>query len=719
MSEDGARYWAFISYSHRDSAIASALQRALETYRLPRRLVGRATPHGDVPPFLKPIFRDRDELQAGTDLKSSVRAALARSRFLIVVCSPEAARSPWVNQEIIEFKRLHGESRVLAVIAAGEPFASGIPGREADECFPEALRFALDAAGLPRGDPLEPIAADLRPQGDGKRLATLKLVAGMVSAGISVDELVQRDGQRRARRMAAMTVASLCGMTVMAVLTVMALKSRSEAQSQRVQAEDLIEFMLGDLRKKLEPVGRLDVLDLVGEKALAYYANQEPDRLDANSLGRRSRAIHLIGEMREQRGQLDAALAAFQSAADTTAQLLAREPNDGRRIFDHAQSVYWVGYIAWRRGQADVAATAFAQYRDLAQRLVRIDASNLDWQLETAYANQNLGVVQLDRRQLADALKSFSDTRDTLAKLVAQRPALSRELADAHGWIAKTREASGDYAAALEAQEARLRVLKALPEPSKDSRIARQLANVTFELARLRLYLADLAGAARHASEALERMNALVVADPSNMFWLSESCFDRLKLAEIELASDKRDIARREVEHASEDIRRLIASDASALNWQINLRGLALAQQAQIALADGREPPTGEIEALLAYVRGIEASGKVLSGAQAEIVASVEMISGDALETKGRRDAARDRWRSAVARLRSRSDSTDYSALTLLARAHLRLEELADARALAARIAASTYRHPAYAALVHELAQGAGPALSASTTRGT
>jgi len=244
VNDDGARYWAFLSYSHRDAQVASALQRALETYRLPRRIVGRSTAEGSVPRFLKPIFRDREELQAGTDLKSSVRAALAQSRYLIVVCSPDAARSPWVNQEIVEFKRLHGEARVLAVIAAGEPFASRTPGREAEECFPEALRFALDANGLPRGEALEPIAADLRPHGDGKRLATLKLIAGMVGAGVSVDELVRRDAQRRARRMATVAAASLFGMTVMAVLTLMAVQSRSEAQSQRAQAEDLIEFML-------------------------------------------------------------------------------------------------------------------------------------------------------------------------------------------------------------------------------------------------------------------------------------------------------------------------------------------------------------------------------------------------------------------------------------------------------------------------------------------
>jgi len=167
------RYWAFISYSHHDARSAAALQRALETYRVPHRLIGRSTLLGEVPAYLKPVFRDRSELQAGADLTATVREALTASRYLIVVCSPSAARSSWVNREISEFKKLYGDGRVLALIVAGEPFASRIPGREDEECFPEALRHSLAPDGQPTGAPLEPVAADLRRGGDGRRLAML------------------------------------------------------------------------------------------------------------------------------------------------------------------------------------------------------------------------------------------------------------------------------------------------------------------------------------------------------------------------------------------------------------------------------------------------------------------------------------------------------------------------------------------------------------------
>ena len=117
-----------------------------------------------------------------------------------MLCSPAAAKSRWTNAEIEEFKRNRPEGCVLAAIVAGEPFASDMPGREAEECFPPALRHKFDRRGRPTGKRAEPLAADLRDDGEGRRLGFLKLVAGML--GVGLDELVQRETTRRHRRLA-------------------------------------------------------------------------------------------------------------------------------------------------------------------------------------------------------------------------------------------------------------------------------------------------------------------------------------------------------------------------------------------------------------------------------------------------------------------------------------------------------------------------------------
>jgi len=213
MAEDGKRavgglpegfsYRAFISYSHRDKAHVRRLHREVESYRIPPKLIGKVTSVGEVPRRLTPVFRDRDELPASSDLGSQLSAAIRGSMFLIVICSPASAKSHWVEQEIINFKRHHGEGNLLALIVGGTPYGSQQPGKEDDECFPRPLRYVLGPDGELTDVPTEPIAADLRPDADGPRLARLKLIAGLT--GLKLDELVQRETQRRMRRLAMVT----------------------------------------------------------------------------------------------------------------------------------------------------------------------------------------------------------------------------------------------------------------------------------------------------------------------------------------------------------------------------------------------------------------------------------------------------------------------------------------------------------------------------------
>lgn len=186
------KYRAFLSYSHADTGWAKWLHRALEAYRIDKDLVGRETAHGPVPKTLRPIFRDRDDFSAGHSLTDQTVAALEGSQFLIVVCSPNAARSKYVNEEVRHFKTLGRATRVIPVIVDGEP---GDPQRE---CFPPAVRFRVDAHGALTDEREGPIAADARSHHDGKELAKQKVVAGLL--GVGLDEIMRRAARARRRR---------------------------------------------------------------------------------------------------------------------------------------------------------------------------------------------------------------------------------------------------------------------------------------------------------------------------------------------------------------------------------------------------------------------------------------------------------------------------------------------------------------------------------------
>ncbi|MGP1345455.1 MAG: toll/interleukin-1 receptor domain-containing protein [Phycisphaerales bacterium] len=237
-SETKARYWAFISYSSIDTAIARRLHSKLETYRIPRDLVGRPGRDEPVSRRIFPIFRDRDELPLSADLGSSIEDALRASRYLIVLCSPDSATSRWVNEEIRYFKSLGREDRVLAIILRGEPNATDKPGQEELECFAPALRHRIGPDGQLTADRTEPIAGDLRKGGDGWRDAFLKAVAGIT--GLGFDDLVQRDARRTKRRQFVAGCASLAVVAILSTALAVAIserRGRQAANTQRDQEE--------------------------------------------------------------------------------------------------------------------------------------------------------------------------------------------------------------------------------------------------------------------------------------------------------------------------------------------------------------------------------------------------------------------------------------------------------------------------------------------------
>ena len=234
------RYAAFISYNHHDRQTAAWLHRALETYRFPKRLQGRPTAIGPLGAKLPPIFQDREELAASSDLAASVREALEQAHSLIVICSPDGARSRWVNEEIRSFTALGRRHRIQCLIVSGEPNASRSAGGDAaQECLPPAL---FEGSGS------EPLASDIRPGQDSRTAARLKLLAGII--GLPYDELRQREQLRRQRRLAVLAAVLSFALLATSALAAFALVSRKEAIEQRdlarrktLTAERTVEFV--------------------------------------------------------------------------------------------------------------------------------------------------------------------------------------------------------------------------------------------------------------------------------------------------------------------------------------------------------------------------------------------------------------------------------------------------------------------------------------------
>ena len=639
------RYTAFISYSHRDKRIANWLHHALETYRLPPHLIAQGKHER-----LRPIFKDRDELAAAESLDEAIESAILHSDALIILCSPAAAESPWIAREIDCYKRLNGDRGVLPVVVEGDP----------PDCFPAPLLVHYED-GAPTERKAEPVAADMRPEGDGRKLAKLKLVAALT--GVDLDHLVQRDAARRQRKLAVVAGVSALGMIGTSALAAYAIDQRNEAREQRAEADGLIEYMLTDLRQQLEPVGRLELLDGVGQRAMDYYARQKLSDLSATELGRRARAVQLVAEVQNLRGNNAEALPAFRQSARTTAELLARRPDDPERMFNHGQSLFWVGYIAWQHGKMDEAKTAMQAYADISHELAAKDRTNFDWQLEESYSLSNLGTMAQSEGELKKALVLFRKhvaTMDSISQAQGRPAQYEIERAGGYSWISSTLGQLGRVKEATAAREEELRILDAVlkSDPANsEARMGRiySLAN----LGQNHAYGRHRAKADRFYDEAITEFDGLSAADPENTLLL-ELVRSALRGKALLCWSQGRDAETTRLFDRLERIQtRLRALDPDNYEWTVtDHASLDLIR----ALTDRRgQPPASLIRTADRWKDAIKPEDK---DAEWMLIAG-HLIRGFAFERSGRSKAARAAFNRALAVPETKGEIVNFKALAL------------------------------------------------------
>jgi tetratricopeptide (TPR) repeat protein len=438
LALDQPKYRAFISYSHRDSKWADWLHKGLESYRPPKILVGTSTVRGLVPKRLTPIFRDREELASATDLGTVISAALQESACQIVICSPQAAKSKWVNEEIIAFKRLGRQDRIFCLIVGGEPNATDQPAAVEEECFPPALRFRLGADGQLSDARTEPIAADAREGKDGKRAAKLKLIAGVL--GVGYDALRRREQQRRNRRLFALTCAALAGMVVTSGLAGYALIQRGAAQRQTVRAEAEAETakqttkFLVDLFKISDPseargntVTAREMLDKGAARVDSELAKQPAIQATLmDTLGSVYMGLGLYGQARPL---LDRAVTTRRSQNLEDPLLLS-------------DSLSHLGDLLTRQAQLDAAEQAYREAIRVASSRPKDPASRV----QLATLTYGFGVLLAKQGRYAEAQKTL---REALAQQQAIYGAVHPDIARTLQDLAQAVADGGDTNAAL------------------------------------------------------------------------------------------------------------------------------------------------------------------------------------------------------------------------------------------------------------------------------
>jgi tetratricopeptide (TPR) repeat protein len=544
-----ALYDAFISYSHaKDKPIAAALQSVVQKLGKPwyRRRALR-------------VFRDDTSLSATPTLWPSIVQALEQSRFLILLASPEAAKSHWVGKEVAHWLELGREHALLVALTDGElawdeaagdfawsdatPLPECLKGRFAVEpkwidarsyreaANPRDAKFtevAADFAAAVRGIPKEDLLSqELRQQRRALTLAWSATGSLLVLAGAAAWQWKEAAEQKQ----------------IAEAQTVIAKSEATRAERNFGAAKETVDSVILDLVEGLKNIEgmRVETVRRLLERAEAAIA-QLASRTENDPAVRRSQAVM------------------FQLFADTYSRLGAT------------------------RLAADYAGKALALTRALAAE----GPENLEWQRDVSVSLNGLGDILWSRGDLAGALAAHREALGILRALTTRYPGgLRRDIAVTLSKIGDVLAAQGDRTGALVAYREGLEIARMLSGERSDN--LEWQRDVSVGLNKIGDMLSDqgaLDGALAAYREGLAIRRALAAKDDANLLWQHDVVVSLNRIGETLVAQKDRTGALAAFHEGLGITRKLAARDPGNTTWQTDM-ALSLEKVGDVLAAEG------------------------------------------------------------------------------------------------------------------------------------
>jgi tetratricopeptide (TPR) repeat protein len=438
-------------------------------------------------------------------------------------------------------------------------------------------------------------------------------------------------------------------MAVTSTLAFTAIQARDSARDQRREAEGLIGFMLGDLRDKLEPIGRLDALDGVGSRVLAYYQKEGTADLSDAALSQRSRALSLMAEVANARGNFDAASRFYREAMAGTAESIRRDPSDPERLFEHAQNVFYFGQMRRSLGDLKTAEAAMREYKRLADRMVALGPDNMKWRMEEQYAEFDLGVLLQDQRRFGEAATQFRDSLTTIEAIATADPAnrdYQVSISESLSWLGDAFAAQGRFDEAQAAYQRRIAVLDRLLGAKGDVDYRQRMVTAHRSLGDLYAQRGQRDLAIGEFRAAIGQADALTALEPNNAQWLAYAMTARGHFARQLLAGGQTEEAGTQIEAVCSAADKLTGRDPKKPDFRAGLASCLLLR-ARLALAAGEKG-----QALALATRGATIARSVHTTdptGDGYFVAGAYRRVGDIQRALGNSDAAKSAWTEALA----------------------------------------------------------------------
>ncbi len=478
-------------------------------------------------------------------------------------------------------------------------------------------------------------------------------------------------------------------------------QERAVAVRERDAAEHLVQFAIGDLRDRLEPLGKLDLLAGLGGEVEAYYRTLDTSKepLDPGALGRRASAIDVLAKVETKRQSFDVAEALRLQQRGIYERIVLAHPDDAEARAELALSVYAEARIlGYGRGRYDESLEGFRRAGQIAAEAVARAPGEPRWRIVQAYVDASIAISLSDRSEYEASLQAMDRVRDEVTGVAADdavdmkwRSLLAVVHCDLGNLATRVQRISDAVASKRTCVELRERIARSRPGNADDllrlgearrgvayaeqidgrvaeaaavldeavvatrGLVARDIANLDarrelgMELSFLcedRWKSGDLAGAEAACREGETLLRALAVARPDNV----NAQRDFIHLLQIRggLGMARADAASafRAFDEATAVIDRLKAKEPDATKWQVfaaNFGELLMAKAAA-------EASTGRWNAALADNRAaVElAPARLVNPDDVLTLARLRVMRADVARARGQSDAAERDYRQAA-----------------------------------------------------------------------
>lgn len=513
-----AVYDAFISYSHaKDKAIAAALQSVIQKLGKPwyqRRALR--------------VFRDDTSLSATPSLWPSIEQALAGSRFLVLLASPEAAGSQWVNKEVAYWLEHKSADTLLIALTDGDLDWDNTVGD-----FARRERMPLPPALAGRFS-TEPKWVDLTAYRDGadpREAKFAEAAADFAAAiqGIAKEDLLSQElrQQRRALRLAWSAAGSLLLLAGIAGWQAkVAIEQRDHAERNfgiAKQGADHVVFRLAEDLRDVEGM-RVESLRRILDAAQAMMdqlAKAAPDDLKLQRS--RSAMLNQFAITYRVAGDLARAIAAAEESLAVMRRLVAIDPGNTGWRRDLSISLDQVGDAQAAAGSAAAALTSYEESLAISRALIAAEPGRTEWQNDVARGLTSIGDVRFKIGDRTRALAAYDEALAIRRRLAVAEPSKAqwqRLVSVSLARIGNVRLDTGDGTGALEFYEESLAINRKLAASDPgNAEWQRDVAVGLVNVGQVRLALGDRRGALAAYEESLAIRRKLAVVDPGHTGW--------------------------------------------------------------------------------------------------------------------------------------------------------------------------------------------------------